>query len=116
MPSYEVNETGLAQARRLIRDGAVDRDAEWSKAAPSTDEENAYIDEHGHEEFQAWHLALDPEAGAGTKGRCAFPYGDFRVVDRSAVVHARQRASQYGHDDVERAAASLLELLDADRD
>lgn len=112
MPTYDVNEDAVSQARRLIDDGKVDVDTPWSDAAPSTDEENDEIDEHDHKAFGAWHLAVDPDASEGTKERYAFPYGDFQVVNRAALVHAKQRASQYGHDKVEAAADALLDRLD----
>ena len=47
-----------------------------------------------------------------TKGRYAFPYGDFTKVNRAALIHAKQRASQNGHDAVEKAADELLQHLD----
>ena len=43
MPEYQVNEAAVAQARRLIDDGAVDADTVWSDAAPSADDGNAEI-------------------------------------------------------------------------
>ncbi len=115
MPTYDVNSDAVSQARRLIDDGKVDEDTPWSEAAPSTGDENDEIAQHDHQEFGAWHLAVDPQASEGTKGRYAFPYGDFSVLNRAALVHATQRASQYGHVEVEAAADSLLERLDAKR-
>ena len=58
-------------------------------------------------------------SGAGaseeTKDRYGFPYGDFRRVNRAALIHAEQRASQNGHDAVEMAASELLDHLDGVR-
>lgn len=44
-----LNKDALSHARSLIRSGDVVRDErdDWSEHAPSTDEENAFIDEHG---------------------------------------------------------------------
>ena len=116
MPTYRVHEDGVAQARRLIDAGTYDDETEWSDAAPSADDGNAEIDEHGYEGYGAWHLAVDPEASEETKARFTFPYGDFRKVNRAALIHAKQRASQNGHDAVEKAADRLLQRLDAKRD
>ena len=41
------------------------------------------------------------------------PYGDSTEVDRAALVHAGQRPSQDYHAEIERAAADLLQLLQA---
>lgn len=113
MASYRVNDDGVAKARSLIDAAQYDLDTEWEEAQPSTDEENAQIERHGYDGFGQWHLAIDTGASAETKDRYGFPYGDFRRVFRSALIAAKQRASQFGHDDVERAADGLLEELDA---
>jgi hypothetical protein len=115
MPSYQVNKAGVAQARRLIDDGDWDDRTEWSDDAPSTDEQNAFIDEHGLEEYGKWHLALDEDASEDTKGRYRFPYGDFRKVNRAGLIHAKQRAAQNDHAEIEKAADDLLGRLDGKR-
>lgn len=112
MPKYKVNDDGVAHARELIDDGKVDASTEWSDAAPSTDEENQHIDNHGYAGYGRWHLAIDTEASEATKGRYGFPYGDFSKVNRAALIHAKQRAAQNDHDDVETAADNLLQRVD----
>lgn len=116
MPTYRVNQDGVAQARELIDAGKYDADTEWSDAAPSADDENAEIEKHGYEAFGAWHLAVDPDASEETKGRYTFPYGDFVKVNRAALIHAKQRAAQNDHDEIEKAADRLLQRLDQKRD
>jgi hypothetical protein len=116
MPNYRVNKDGVAKARELIDAGKYDDSAEWSDAAPSADDGNAVIEKHGYEGFGAWHLAVDPDASAETKGRYAFPYGDFRKVNRAALIHGKQRAAQNDHQAIEKAAADLLDHLDQKRE
>jgi hypothetical protein len=116
MPDYEVNKDAVAQARKLIDAGTYDDETEWSEAAPSPDDENTQIDKHGYDGYGAWHLAVDPEASEETKGRYKFPYGDFRTVNRAALIHAKQRAAQNDHDEIEQAADDLLRRLDEKRD
>jgi hypothetical protein len=60
-------------------------------------------------------LAIDPDASEETKGRYAFPYGDFSALNRGALIHGKQRAAQNGHDAIEKAADLLLEQLDEKR-
>ena len=115
MPNYRVNKDGVAQARKLIDAGKVDADTEWSDAAPSADEGNAEIEKHGYDGYGAWHLAIDPDASEDTKKRYAFPYGDFRRVNRAALIHGKQRAAQNDHTEIEQAADDLLQRLDASR-
>jgi hypothetical protein len=115
MPSYRVNDDGVRHARELIDAGRYDDTTGWSEAAPSAAEENEERDSEGQEEYGRWHLAVDPDKGEGTKGRYRFPYGDFTTVNRAALVHAKQRASQNDHPEVEQAADELLQRLDARR-
>jgi hypothetical protein len=115
VPSYRVNDDALAHARRLIDQGEVDVDTEWSDAVPSADDGNAEIDRHGYAGYGAWHLAIDPDASEETKGRYAFPYGDFSTVNRAALIHGKQRAAQNDHQAIEEAFDDLLQRLDAKR-
>ena len=113
MPDYRVNDDAVTHARKLIDDGKVDVDTEWSDAAPSAEEGNAEIEKHGYEGYAAWHLALDPDASAETKRRYRFPYGDFSKVNRAALIHGKQRAAQNDHGAIEKAFDDLLQRLDA---
>lgn len=111
MPTYKVNDEAVRRAEQLIRDGHVDSSSDWSDAQPSTDDENDFIDSNGSDAFGEWHLAIDADASEGTKSRYAFPFGDFSKVYRDGLTSAKQRAAQYGHDEIERAADELLEQL-----
>ena len=112
--ALKLNESGLRHARSLVRDGKVvgDERDDWSEDAPSADDENAFIDEHGYAEYAKWHLGVDPDASDDTKGRYKFPYGDLSKVHRCAVISGESRAGQYDHDDIEKALKGLLDLID----
>ena len=115
MPSYQVNKAAVSKAKKLIDTGKYDDETEWSDAAPSADQENDEIERHGYDGYGEWHLAVDPDASAETKGRYKFPYGDFSKVNRAALIHAKQRASQNDHDQIVAAADEVLEHLDRKR-
>ena len=112
MTTYKVNDDAVRKAKQLIDSGDYDTETEWSDAAPSTDEANDYLDEHGYDGYGEWHLGIDTEASEETKDRYGFPYGDFSVVNRAALIHAKQRASQNDHDEVQKAADEVLSYLD----
>src|SRR5689334_5608799 len=112
---YTVNDDAVKYARKLIDQGAYDDKTEWSDAAPSADDANREIDKDSFDDFARWHLGINRDASEGTKGRFAFPFGDFEKVNRAALIHAKQRASQNGHDDVEKAADEVLRYLDRKR-
>ncbi|MGY2743686.1 hypothetical protein [Arthrobacter sp. UYCu723] len=111
----KLNKEALEHAKKLIKEGHVQRDErdDWSEHAPSAAQENTYIEKHGFPGFSSWHLGLDREASAGTKGSVTFPFGDFRKVHRCAVISLESRAVQHGHDDIAKAAKELLEKIDA---
>lgn len=113
---YRVNDAAVAKARQMIDANQYDIDTEWSDAAPSADDGNAKIDRDGWDGYGEWHLAIDTDASAETKDRYGFPYGDFRRVSRSGLIHAKQRASQNDHDEIERVAGELLDHLDEVRE
>lgn len=106
MPTYRVNDPGVAKARELIDAEQYVLDSEWSDAQPDTDAENAQLDRHGCDGCGQWHLAIDPDAGEQTKEHYAFLYGDFDRVHRSGLIAARQRTAQNDHDDVERPSTA----------
>jgi hypothetical protein len=102
------NAESLISAGRTVRD---ERD-DWSEDAPSTDDENSFIEKHGYAEYAKWHLGVDKSQGEQTKGRYSFPFGDFRRLHRCAVISLESRAAQHDHDSIARAAKKLLERLD----
>ena len=114
--AIELNEPALRHARSLIRDGKVVRDErdDWSEAAPTADEENSFIERNGWTEYSHWHLGIDKQENAETKGAYSFPIGDFRRVHRSGVISAESRAGQHDHDDTRDALKKLLDLIDQD--
>lgn len=109
-----LNASALTHARSLVKDGKVVKDErdDWSEAAPSTDQENDFIEKHGYAEYAKWHLGVDKDKPEDTKGRYSFPYGDFAKVRRGGVISAESRAAQNDHDDIATATRNLLELID----
>jgi hypothetical protein len=101
-------------AKKLINTGQFlfdDRDA-WSEHQPSAVEENRFIEVHGFDAYGLWHLGVDDEAGADTKGHYKFPYGDFEKVHRCGLLAAESRAGQPRYYDIELAVAHLHGMLE----
>lgn len=116
--AVKLNHKALTLARKLVKAGKVAHDVrdDWSEHAPSADDENAFIDQHGFADFAEWHLGRDDDRSEGTKGSVSFPFGDFKKVHRCAVISLESRAAQHGHDEIRDAARKLLELIDSDRE
>ncbi len=110
---YEVNQSGVDKARELIDANQYVLESSWSDEAPDAADENADLERHDWAQYGEWHLAIDTTASEGTKDRFGFPFGDFRRVHRSALIAAKSRAAQNGHDEIARAADELLTQLDS---
>lgn len=112
--AVKLNKSAYEQAQQLINAGhrVLDNRGDWSEHRPSADEENEFIRDHDFSDYAHWYLGVDEEKNKDTKERYEFPYGDFKDVRRSGVLAAESRAGQYGHRDIELAAAHLLGMLD----
>lgn len=113
MADYDENDLCIRHARRLIESGRCVMDSEWATARPSPDEEAAYLEDHGWEEYSAWYLGLDDEAQYDSKDRYGFLIGDFQQVHRSALYACALAASMAGETAVEQEANDLLRRLGA---
>jgi hypothetical protein len=109
-----LNRKGYEHAKELIEQGRVTRDEldDWSEAAPTADRENTYLDRNGYDDYAEWFLGIRDDESEDTKGRYAFPYGDFTRVHRSGLIAAEVRAAQNDYDEVAKAARRLLDLID----
>jgi hypothetical protein len=112
--AVKLSSSGYEHAQQLIKAGhrVLDDRGDWTDNQPSAAQENEFISEHGFGEYARWHLGVDDDKSADTKGRYEFPYGDLKDVRRSAVLAAQSRAGEYGHRDIELAAAHLLGMLE----
>jgi hypothetical protein len=112
MASYTVNKAAVAHARKLIDARQYVLNSDWGEAQPRADDENAYLRNHGWDEYAQWHLGLTEGATDETKARYAFVYGDLRRLHRTGLIACVYRASEWRHKEVELAAHDLLQHLD----
>ena len=112
MAKYLVNPAGLEHAIQLIDARQYVLDSQWGDVQPKAEQENAYLEKHSWEEYAGWFLGLTEGATEGTKGRCAFVFGDFRRIHRSGIIACHYRAAEWRHKEIELAAHELLQLLD----
>jgi hypothetical protein len=113
--AVKLNKKAFDHAENLVAKGRAVHDErdDWSEDAPSAEDQNEFIEKHGYDDYSLWFLGVDEEKSEGTKGRFSFPYGDFRRVHRCAVISLESRAAQNDHDDITKAAKTLLERLDS---
>ncbi|HYP47808.1 MAG TPA: hypothetical protein VEQ61_04145 [Thermoleophilaceae bacterium] len=110
--SYSLNERAVARARELIDKRQYVLESDWGEVQPKADDENAYLEKHGWDDYAEWHLGLTEGATDETKARYGFVYGDFRRLHRSGLIACQYRAAEWRHKAVELAAHELLQRLD----
>ena len=110
--AVKLNEEALKYAKNLIKDGKYVTGTDWSETQPSPEEESDYLDSNDWDAYSKWFLGLNTEDSEDEKGRYEFPYGDFQKVHRSGVIAAKQRAAQYEHTEIEKAADELMDMID----
>jgi hypothetical protein len=108
----KLNQSAVNHAKKLIKEGKIVQDSDWSERQPSAAKENKFLDEHNWQEYARWYLAEDSSEDKDNKEHYKFPYGDFNKVHRAGVIAAKQRAAQNDYHDVEEAADTLLNLID----
>jgi len=115
MAKYVVNKRGVAKARELIDNRQYRVRSRWAEVQPRAAEQNAFLKDHGWDEYGRWHLALTEGPSDETKARYAFVFGDFRRLHRMGLIACYYRAAEWEHTEVMKAAHSLLLYLDKSR-
>lgn len=112
--TVKLNRDALENAKKLIREGKFVKDEKdaWSSHAPTTDEENSFIAQHGMDAYEQWFLGKKADENTDNKTAWEFPFGDFSKVHRGGVIAAKVRAGQYHHQEIEHAANDLLQMID----
>ena len=111
----KLNSKGYDNATSLVESDDVNKDSDWSF---SSEDGNALLGEDGDdwENYAKWFLLENEDASEETKDRYKFPFGKGGKIYRSALSAIRQRASQFGYDDVFEAAGKLIEMMDKEED
>tara|TARA_Y100000310_G_C20362874_1_gene659806 strand:+ start:61 stop:471 length:411 start_codon:yes stop_codon:yes gene_type:complete len=106
-----LNKKAVTHANSLIKNDKVDTKSSWSFSAADG---NALLGEDGDdwENYGKWFLMINPEANDETKAHYKFPFGKNDKVYRSGLTAIRQRAAQFGYDDVFDEAGKLIEKID----
>lgn len=113
MATYSLNADAVSHAQDLIDRRQYVLNSDWGEVQPKAEDQNAFLKNHGWDEYSAWHLGLTDDATEETKARYAFVFGDFRRIHRTALIASVYRASEWRHKEIELAAHDLLQRLDA---
>jgi hypothetical protein len=111
----KLNSKAFSHAKSLIEEGKVDENSDWSF---SSDDGNELLGDDGDDwsNYEKWFLLINEDAAEETKERYKFPYGKNDKVYRKGLTAIRQRAAQFGYDDVFEAAGKLIDMIDKKED
>lgn len=109
--SVKLNKAGFDHAMEIIKNGLeVEHDSgNWNEVKPTRDEQVRYLDTHSDEEYGLWFLGIDEEKKSDDISKYVFPFGDFSVLHKSALVAAEQQSAHVP--EIKQAAQKLLGMI-----
>lgn len=109
----KLNKRGYELAQQMIKHGfEIEHDENnWSEVKPSVQETTEYLDTHDLEEYGAWFLGIDTEAKENSQAKFVYPFGDFKVVHKSALLETETKARTNNDNEIAEAAKRLLQMI-----
>ena len=106
----KLNKKAYSHAKSLIDKDKIDTTSKWSF---SSSDGNKLLGENEDDWdiYSKWFLLINEDASKKTKDYYKFPYGKNDKVYKSGLNAIRQRAGQFGYDDVFNAAGKLLDMI-----
>lgn len=112
--SIKLHKSGYDHAVSIIKNGLeVEHNSNWDAVKASKDEEARHLNTHTLNEYGLWFLGIDSQAPENDRSKFVFPYGDFSVLHKSALVIIAEDAREKGLKDIEHAAQELIKLIDS---
>ena len=112
--ALKLHDKGFAYAQKLIQGGleVEVKECNWSAHKATADEVDKFVETHNIGEYAQWFLATDPAiADPNNLARYQLPFGDLKIVHKSAIIEAQKQAAQKGAKDVEEGAKKLLQMI-----
>ena len=111
--SKKLNKAGYDLAKQMIEHGfEVEHDENnWAEVKPTPSESVEYLNAHDLEQYGSWFLGIDTKAASDDKSKYAYPFGDFSVVHKSALLEAEKKATMNKDDEIVQAVKRLLQLI-----
>lgn len=111
--SIKLNKAAFDHAAEIIKDGLeVEHDtSNWNEVKPTVDEQARYLNTHSLDEYGLWFLGINSDADQNSKDKFVYPYGDFSVLHKSALIVAEQQATQAHAHEIKSAAQKLLAMI-----
>lgn len=109
--SVKLNKAALDHAESMIKNGLeVEHDSgNWNEVKPTPDEHVRFLNTHSLDEYGLWFLGINSDADQNSKDKYLYPYGDFSVLHKSALVAIEQQAAK--DHEIKVAVQKLLSLI-----
>ncbi|MFH1254220.1 MAG: hypothetical protein V1646_02195 [bacterium] len=108
--AIKLHSAGFEHAEDMIRKGVEVESVSnnWAEVKPNVDDELKYLESHTLEEYGLWYLGVDTNAPSDKRSKFVYPFGDFNIVQESALITSKEDAKKNHHDDIAEAAHKLL--------
>src|SRR5262245_50028248 len=111
--AVKLNKAGFDRAMSIIRNGLeVEHDSNnWEAVKPSKDQMVKFLNTHSLEEYGQWFLGIKSEVDAKDSSKYVYPWGDFSVLHKSALMATDKQAAQNNDSEIKSAVQKLLEMI-----
>jgi|HubBroStandDraft_4_1064222.scaffolds.fasta_scaffold120692_1 hypothetical protein len=112
-----LNKAAYIHANTIIKNGLeVEHDSNnWNAVKPTEDEVIRYLDSHTLSEYGNWFLAINTDADQKDPLKYMYPFGDLKVLHRSALIAIEREAGSKHHHEIKKAAQDLLNLMQSEK-
>jgi hypothetical protein len=108
-----LNQAAVDYAKYLINAGEFTSfDSDWNEEKPTPTEVEEFLEAHDMSEYGNWFLGKNSDFDSEVKEHYEYPCGDFREIQRSALVHSHAQAERNGDKAIAHAIKELIDLID----
>jgi len=111
--AIKLNKAAYDHAISIIKNGLeVEHDTNnWAEVQATSDEKIRYLNNHGLEQYGTWFLGIDTDADPKSKDKYTYPFGDFSVLHKSALLAAVKSAEKNNDAEIKKTAEQLLAMI-----
>lgn len=111
--SIKINQAAYDYAVEIINDGleVEHNTSNWKEVKPDVDETARYLNTHSLDEYGLWFLGINSDADQNSKDKFVYPFGDFAVLHKSALIAAEQESGNKHHHEIKQAVQKLLAMI-----
>ncbi len=112
--AIKLHQAAYDHAKKLIEGGLEvnHQTGNWHEAAPTRDEIAKFLETHYISEYALWFLGVDTDIKEERVEKYHYPYGDLKIVYKSALLEFLDEARKKNNLDIVNAIENLIKLVD----